>query len=59
MSSFELLLLFYNSFCFPKMLRLIKKYNILENLAVEDLIDNSHDFDKEILLKHRSRLMHR
>jgi hypothetical protein len=57
MSSFELLLLFYNSFCFPKMLRLIKKYNILENLATEDLIDISHDFDKEILLKHRLKLM--
>ena len=59
MSSFELLLLFYNSFCFPKMLRLIKKYNILENLAVEDLIDKSHDFDKEIILKRRNKLMNK
>jgi len=59
MSSFELLLLFYNSFCYPKMLRLIKKYNFLENLATEDLIDISHDFDKDIMLKHRNDLMNK
>jgi len=57
MTSFELLLLYYNSFAFPKMLRLTKKYNILENLAIEDLVDQTHDFDKEITLKTRKRLL--
>jgi hypothetical protein len=57
MSSYELMLLFYNSLSFPKMLKLIKKHNFLENLAVEDLINESHDCIKGINLKSRVDLI--
>lgn len=42
MSSTELLLLFYNGICFPKMKRLILKYNFLENLSENDLLSIEH-----------------
>ena len=51
MSSYELMLLYYNSIAFPKMLILIKAYNLLENLSVEDLIDKSHDCIDGVNLK--------
>ena len=57
MSSFELMLLFYNSQSFPKALNLVIKYNVLENLAVEDLIDKSHNCIKGINLKNRRSLL--
>lgn len=57
MSSFELMLLFYNSSLFPKALTLVKKYNVLENLAVEDLIDQSHNCIDGIILKKRNLLL--
>ena len=38
MSSQELFLLFYNSVCYDEMRKLVVKYNLLENLAREDLI---------------------
>ncbi|MBN7816924.1 putative phage abortive infection protein [Algoriphagus pacificus] len=42
MSSTELLLLFYNGICFPKMKRLIMKYDFLENLSENDLLNIDH-----------------
>jgi hypothetical protein len=57
MSSYELLLLFYNALSFPKMLFLIKTFNFLENLTIEDLIDESHDCIEGINLKSRKDLM--
>lgn len=57
MSSLELMLLFYNSLSFPKMLRLIKKYNFLENLAFENLLDQSHNCIVEINLKSKRDLI--
>jgi len=57
MSSFEMMLLFYNSLSFPKSLALVKKYNVLENLAIEDLIDQSHNCIEGINLKNRRSLL--
>ncbi len=57
MSSFELMLLFYNSLSFPKAMELVKKYNVLENLAIEDLIDKSHNCIEGINLKNRRSLL--
>jgi len=57
MSSFELMLLFYNALSFPKMLKLVKTYNFLENLAIEDLIDVSHNCIDGINLKSRKDLI--
>jgi len=57
MSSFEMMLLFYNSISFPKLLTLLKKYNFLENLAIEDLIDESHNCIDGIKLKARKKLL--
>lgn len=56
MSSFELMLLYYNSFLFPKMLSLIRRNDFLENLAVEDLIDKTHNCIEGIILKSREDL---
>jgi hypothetical protein len=57
MSSFEMMLLFYNAISFPKLLKLLIKYNFLENLAVEDLIHISHNCIKGINLKKRETLL--
>ncbi|HZL10370.1 MAG TPA: putative phage abortive infection protein [Prolixibacteraceae bacterium] len=57
MSSYEMMLLFYNSVSFPKLLRLLVKYNFLENLAFEDLIDQSHNCIEGINLKSRRNLI--
>lgn len=43
MSTDELFLLYYNSFVFPKMQKLLIDYNLLENLTVNNLIDKSHN----------------
>jgi len=48
---------FYNSLSFPKSLILVKKYNVLENLAIEDLIDQSHNCIEGINLKNRRSLL--
>ena len=40
MSSPELFLLFYNAWCFSKSKRMVKKYRIVHNLAIEDLADS-------------------
>lgn len=57
MSSYELMLLFYNCLVFPKMLKLVTKYNFLENLACEDLIDQRHNCIDGINLKNRTTLL--
>lgn len=57
MSSYEMMLLFYNAISFPKLLRLLIDYNFLENLAVEDLIDESHNCIKGINLKKRKNML--
>lgn len=53
MSTKELLMVFYNSFSFPKLRDLLIKYNILENLTVENLIDFSHNCIEGYHLKHQ------
>lgn len=57
MSSPEMLLLFYNCLAFPNLKRLIIKYNTLENLAVEDLLLQSHNCVEGINLKSRKDLI--
>lgn len=57
MAAPELLLLFYNCLSYPKLLRLVVKYNILENLAKEDLIDQSHNVVDGVNLKSRTNLI--
>ena len=57
MSSYEMMLLFYNAISFPKLLKLLIDYNFLENLAVEDLIDKSHNCIDGIKLKTRKKLL--
>jgi hypothetical protein len=55
MSTPELFLLFYNSLSFPKLQRLLIKYNTLENLAIEDLLSTEHKIDG-VNLKSRKEL---
>ncbi len=57
MSSYEMMLLFYNAISFPRLLTLLIKYNFLENLAIEDLIDESHNCISGIKLKTRKKLL--
>ncbi len=57
MSSYEMMLTFYNSLSFPKLLVLLKEFNFLENLAEEDLIDNSHNCIEGVILKKRKELL--
>lgn len=56
MSTPELFLLFYNSLSFPKLQRLLIKYNTLENLAIEDLLSTEHKIDG-VNLKSRKELL--
>lgn len=51
MSIEELLVIFYNSFCFPKMKGMLIKYNLLENLNVEKLIKPEHNCEPQFHLK--------
>ena len=51
MSREEMSILFYDAFVFPKMKDLLIKYNILSNLAVQDLIDEQHNCVREFKLK--------
>ena len=51
MSTPELFLLFYNSLSFPKLKKLLIKYNILENLPEEDLLNKEHNAIEGINLK--------
>ena len=53
MSTRELLMVFYNSFSFPKLRDLLIKYNLLENLTVENLIDKNHNCIIDYHLKHQ------
>jgi len=57
MSSYELMLLFYNAISFPKLLKLIINNNLLENLAIEDLILKKHNCVAGINLKERKRIL--
>lgn len=53
MSTRELLMVFYNSFSFPKLRDLLIRYNLLENLTIENLIDKSHNCIVGYHLKHQ------
>lgn len=57
MSSYEMMLLFYNANSFPKLMKLIIDYNFLENLSIEDLIDKSHNCVEGVQLKERKKLI--
>lgn len=57
MSTPELFLLFYNALSFPKLQRLLVKYNTLENLPVEDLISSEHNGINGVNLKSRMELL--
>ena len=57
MTTPELFLLFYNSLSFPKLQRLLIKYNILENLTIEDLLQKEHNCIDGINLKSRSDIL--
>lgn len=53
MSTRELLMVFYNSFSFPKLRDLLIKYNLLENLTIENLVDKRHNCIIDYHLKHQ------
>lgn len=57
MSTPELFLLFYNALSFPKLQRLLIKYNTLENLPIEDLLSPEHNTIDGINLKSRNELL--
>jgi hypothetical protein len=57
MSTPELFLLFYNALSFPKLQRLLIKYNTLENLPIEDLINPEHNGINGVNLKSRIELL--
>lgn len=57
MSSDELTITYYNAFAFPNLFALIEKYDFLENLTQEDLIDTSHYINKNIKIKSRRELI--
>lgn len=57
MSSDELTITYYNAFAFPNLFTLIEKYDFLENLTLEDLIDPSHYINKNIKIKSRMELI--
>lgn len=57
MSIPELFLLFYNSLSFPKLQRLLIKYNTLENLTIEDLLSEEHNIIEGVNLKSRKELL--
>ena len=60
MSSSELVALYYNMLLFPKANALYAKYNVFENLNVENLIDKSHaTFFPNIRLKSEDDLKSR
>lgn len=56
MTTPELFLAFYNSLSFLKFQKLLIKYEILENLTSEDLLEKSHNCIDGIKLKSRSEL---
>ena len=57
MSSFEMMLLFYNSMSFPNLKKLLIEYDFLENLAEEDLVIKEHNCIEGINLKSRKNLL--
>lgn len=57
MSTYELMLLYYNTLSCPKTLELVKTYNFLEALTIEDLIDVSHNCIDGVKLKSQKNLL--
>lgn len=57
MSTPELFLLFYNALSFPKLQKLLIKYNTLENFPIEDLLSPEHNIIDGINLKSRTELL--
>lgn len=53
MSTPELFLLFYNCFLFPKLIPLISKYHILDNLPIKTLLHPSHNCLQNVTLVDR------
>lgn len=56
MSTDELLLLFYNSFTFEKAQKLIRHYDLLENLTIQNLIKKEHNCKSELKMKDKTNL---
>ena len=57
MSSYELMLLYYNAFCFKRSYELLVRYNFLENLPEEDLVYTWHNFEGPLHLHKRADLV--
>jgi hypothetical protein len=57
MSSFELMLLFYNAQIFPKMKNVLIEYNFLQNLSEDDLVYKSHNCIDDLKLLTRLELI--
>lgn len=57
LSSPELFLLYYNCLHYPKTLQLVKKYDVLSNLAIEDLINQNHIQTDITISKRRTDLL--
>jgi hypothetical protein len=53
MSTYELMLVFYNLFLFPEFVELLIKFSFFENLTIEDLIHQSHNCVSGLNLKCR------
>ncbi|OCK42684.1 hypothetical protein BA195_13910 [Tenacibaculum soleae] len=56
MSTPELFLTFYNCIVYPKLEKLVIKYDFIENLNIENLIDEKHNCFEGIKLKRKVRL---
>lgn len=56
MSTPELFLTFYNTIVYPKLEKLVKKYDFIENLNIENLIDKKHNCFEGIKLKRKTQL---
>ena len=54
MSTKEMIAVYYNSFSFPKLKRLLIKYDLLRNLTIENLICPRHYCCKEFHMEHRT-----
>lgn len=57
MTSDELMLLFYHCSCDSETLTLVSKYDIMEHLAIEDIVSISHNCLMPITLKNRNSIM--
>lgn len=57
MSSYELMLLYYNAFCFEKCYEQLDHYKFLDNLPEEDLVYPWHNFEGALHLQNRADLL--